>query len=201
MSVIEQRLSSLGDALIDAAAVDLARRDEARRRARMGARSDRDERSRRSTRPRFGTRAKLAMAAVAAALAVPTAAIATGVLSTSEEVADGLPNGAALLVGTDPHCAPVRERIEYECVLSSPPKEMSLRDGYERAIGEWLGEPGEWMGVVEVTVDSDHDVNGGCRSRNVDGTLWRCYLGKAAVRHKIIGGQFLGDHLPGPLQE
>jgi hypothetical protein len=78
---------------------------------------------------------------------------------------------------------------------------MSVRPGYERAIGEWLGEPGEWMGVVEVTVDTDHNVNGGCRSRNADGTLWRCYLGEEAVRKRIIGRRFLGDYLAGPLQE
>jgi len=179
------RLELLGDALIEAAAADLRRRDEPRPRPRR----------------RFSTRARIAVALVALALAVPTAAIATGVLDTSEEVADGLPNGAALLVGTEPHCAPLREGIEYECVLSSPPQEMSVRDGYERAIGEWLGEPGEWMGVVEATVDPDKHVNGGCRSRNVDGTLWRCYLGEEAVRQKIIGQRFLGDYMPEPLQE
>jgi hypothetical protein len=203
VSVGDARLDLLGDALIDAAAADLARRDEARGSGAVaGARSG-SGRARRSAggRRRLGNRAKGVVALVALALAVPTAAIATGVLDTSEEVADGLPGGAALLVGTDPHCAPLREGIEYECVLSSPPKEMSLRDGYERAIGEWLGEPGEWMGVVEATVDPDKHVNGGCRSRNADGTLWRCYLGEEAVRHKIIGRRFLGDYLPEPLQE
>jgi hypothetical protein len=207
MSVDTPRLRLLGDALIEAAAADLARRGSTRGgKAAAGTRSGRDDGEAGAAhfsrgRRRLSTRARVALGLVALALALPAAAIATGVLSTSEEVADGLPNGAALLVGTDPHCAPLREGIEYECVLSSPPKEMSLRDGYERAFGEWLGEPGEWMGVVEVTVDPDKHVNGGCRSRNADGTLWRCYLGEEAVRHKIIGRHFLGDYLPEPLQE
>jgi hypothetical protein len=205
MSAGNPRLELLGDALIDAAAADLARAGvapgseaDARARGRRGA-----ETRRRGTdsRRRLSTRARIALALVALALALPTAAIATGVLDTSEEVADGLPNGAALLVGTDPHCAPLREGVEYECVLSTPPQEMSVRDGYERAIGEWLGEPGEWMGVVEVTVDTDHNVNGGCRSRNADGTLWRCYLGEEAVRRQIIGPRLLGEYLPEPLGE
>jgi hypothetical protein len=209
MSTTEARLRLLGDALVDAAAADLAQSGEEpagapeARRGRVdapparGGRADVPPRR----RSRLSTRAKLAFALVAAALAIPTAAIATGVLSSSEEVAAGLPNGSAMLTGTDPTCAPLREGVVYECVLAKPPQEISLPDGTERAIGEFLGEPGEWMGVVEVTVDADHHVDGGCRSRNLDGTLWRCYLGKAAVRHQIIAGRLLGEYLPEPLQE
>jgi hypothetical protein len=205
MSAADARLELLGDALVDAAAADLARSEAVRggRRASASARGGRraSDGARGGRRRGFTARAKVAVALLAVALAIPTAAIATGVLDTSEEVAQGLPGGAAMLIGTDPHCAPLRKGIEYECVLSKPPHQWSTPAGKERAIGEWLGEPGEWMGAVEATVDPDHHVNGGCRSRNVDGTLWSCYLGKEAVRQRIIGARFLGDYLPEPLQE
>jgi hypothetical protein len=54
------------------------------------------------------------------------------------------------------------------------------------------------MGTVEPTVDATKHVNGGCRSVNAAGTHWRCYIGQAAVDHKIIGAGLLGGYAPKP---
>jgi hypothetical protein len=58
--------------------------------------------------------------------------------------------------------------------------------------------PGDWLGTVEPTVGADSRVNGGCRSLDADGTRWRCWIGREAVRQKTIGAQFLGEEVSGP---
>ena len=87
-------------------------------------------------------------------------------------------------------------------MLSHPPAEVSpLPPGYEPAIGEFRGKPGEWKGYVTVIVDASHHITGGCRAKNGAGTSWRCYLGGASIRHLIIGPKLLDAHVPGPLTE
>jgi len=54
---------------------------------------------------------------------------------------------------------------------------------------------GQFKGTVEPTV-IDRRIDGGCRAINGDGTRWDCYLGEAAVRHKVVAG--LGTYVPGP---
>ena len=55
---------------------------------------------------------------------------------------------------------------------------------------------GHFKGTLEPTIDATHHVNGGCRAVNADGTVWDCYLGQAAVKHKIVPG--IGAYVPGP---
>ncbi len=55
---------------------------------------------------------------------------------------------------------------------------------------------GHFDGVVEPIVNASHHVDGGCRAINPPGTRWDCYLGKAAVAHKVVGD--LGAYSPGP---
>jgi hypothetical protein len=184
MTDIDARLDQLGEALHAAAEDDFA--------AGRGQVTER--------RPGRRRRVQLGLALCALVLAVPALAFATGTFDSDQEVADGLPAGYAMLEGTDPVCATLREEVEYDCVLASPPKEVGPPPGFERAIGEFVGAPGEWKGVVIATVDETHRTNGGCRSMNEDGTDWRCFLGLAAIRHKIIGPKILNDYLPNPVE-
>jgi hypothetical protein len=151
------RLTAFGDALERAAAADLAaaRRRRLRRRAAAGA--------------------------AALVVAVPGVALAASLLSTSD-VERSLPAGTKFLVGTQPHCAVVREGVEYHCTIS----------------GSFKPDEPDLKGTVEPTVDATKHVNGGCRSLRSDGREWECYIGKAAVDQQIIGAGFLGEYAPAP---
>ena len=189
MTVTDPRLPLLGDALREAAAADLARSDETR----SAPAKPRDRRSRRHARPRFRIGTRTAVALVAAALSLPAAAIATGVFSSDQEVAASIPQGTYAFAGTEPTCTTLQAGAEYECVLSrSPSGEVPPGSG------EFVVKPGDWLGVVEGTVDKSRHVNGGCRSQNADGTTWLCYLGMESVRQQILMPSALGQYLPSP---
>jgi hypothetical protein len=158
------RLARLGDALQAATAADLAttRRAAARRR-----------RTRRT-----------GLALIAAAIAVPGAAVAATQLLSTDDVAGSMPAGTLMLQGTEPSCTIVRDQVEYRCTLARAPH------------GEIAA--GQFKGTVEPTVDRHGTVNGGCRSLSADGRDWSCYLGQAAVTQKIIGAGLLGQRSSGP---
>lgn len=161
----------LGDALQAAVAADIAAGERVPVRRRRTWRT-----------PRM----KLAAGLIAAALAVPAVAVAfaAGAFTTSDEVAQSIPNGTLALLGTEPTCTTVREGAEFDCRLAKAP------------VGEL--EPGAWQGTVEPTVDATKHVNGGCRALNGAGTEWRCYVGTEAVRQMIIGASVLGEYAPEP---
>jgi hypothetical protein len=138
--------------------------------------------ARRDLRPRRRRRRRIALAAVAALVIVPGAAVAGYELISEGDVAQSLPAGTLALAGTEPDCTVVRQDVEYHCVLARPP----------------APEVEYWMGTVEPTVDASKHVNGGCRSENAEGTVWRCYIGQEAVRQQIIGPGFLGEYAPAP---
>jgi hypothetical protein len=188
MTIDEPRLALLGDALREAAAADLARTD-ATPAAPARAAGTRSRRTR--PRRRIGTRTAIALAA--AALAIPAAAIATGVLSSDQQVANSIPAGTYAFTGTEPTCTTVREGVEYECVLGKVPN-----GEVPPGSGEYVIEPGDWLGVVEGTVDGSKHVNGGCRSQNAEGTAWTCYLGQESIRQRILMPSALGDYAPEP---
>jgi hypothetical protein len=190
MTDVDPRLEQLGAALRTAAAAELA-----------AAREGRDSIRRRAGR---STRAKVGMALAAAVLAVPAGAFAIGQLSpgqeVAEELAEGLPNGSTVMTGTEPTCTVLRRGIEYDCVLASLPNPEPKEPEAIHIVPEPVrGEPGYWRGYVIVTVDSSRHVNGGCRAENPKGTRWRCFLGEAAVRHKLVVQRFLGDSALGPI--
>jgi hypothetical protein len=151
-------LGRLGDELERAAVADLARGRRRRVRRRIG------------------------FAVAALAVAVPGAAVATGMLIGEDEVARSLPAGTLSLAGTSPTCTVVKQDVEYRCVLARPP----------------APEVSDWKGTVEPTVDATKHVNGGCRSLNSAGTEWQCYIGQAAVEQRIVGPGFLGEYAPSP---
>jgi hypothetical protein len=160
------RLTRLGDELQRRTEADLAV-DGARRRAV----------EHRLARPR-----RLLLAAAAAAVAIPGAAIAASQLIDTNDVARSLPAGTLSLAGTQPSCTVVRQNVEYRCTLGRTP----------------AAEVSDWKGTVESTVDASKHVNGGCRSLASDGRTWQCYIGRAAVEEKIIGDGLLGQYAPAP---
>ena len=140
--------------------------------------------ARRDLRPTRRRRRRVAVAAVVALVAVPgAAAVAAIELISEEEVAASLPAGTLWLQGTEPRCTVVVQDVEYRCALTHPPSDD---------IGE------SWMGAAMPTVDATKHVNGGCRALNAEGTEWRCWIGEAAVKNKIISRGFLGDYAPHP---
>lgn len=190
MTANDPRLPLLGNALQEAAAADLARPAET---SVAPARSEHG-RSRRHTRQRKRIGTRTAVAFVAAALAVPAAAIAMGVFSSEQQVADSIPAGNFSFAGAEPTCTTVREGLEYDCVLVQPPN-GEVPPGSGRSVIK----PGGWLGVVEATVDETKRINGGCRSQNADGTRWLCYLGEESVRQGILAwSRSLGEYLPSP---
>jgi hypothetical protein len=152
------RLIAIGDDLERAARADLAatRRGRTRRRRVLGG-------------------------AAAIAILAPSAALAGGLLSTSD-VARSLPAGTQFLVGTKPACEVVDEGVEYHCTIDRAPQ-SGISD---------------LKGTVEPTVDASRHTNGGCRSLRTDGTEWQCYIGQRAVDEQIIGPGLLGAYSPGP---
>ena len=159
---LDPRLARLGDALLDATRADLAA----------------------AGRDRVRVPRRLAAGLVAAAIAIPGAAVAATRLFGPDDVARSLPAGTLMLQGTEPACTVVHDQVEYRCTLKRAPR------------GEIA--PGQFKGTVEPTVDAHRIVNGGCRSLNADGRTWECYLGRAAVDQQIIGPDFLGTHSSGP---
>jgi hypothetical protein len=138
--------------------------------------------------PRRRGRRRAVFALVAAAIAIPGAALAANALTSPSQVAQSIPLGTLALLHTHPRCTTVTQGVEYDCTLRAAP---SVQGGIA---------PGAWLSTVEPTVDASQHVNGGCRSLNAAGTHWRCYIGQAAVTQKIIGAGFLGQVSYGPGQ-
>ena len=124
----------------------------------------------------------VAVTLAALALAGGVAFAASRALVDEDTVAASLPAGTFSLIGTEPTCTVVREGVEYHCTLARPP----------------APEVEDWTGTVEPTVDATQHVNGGCRALDAAGMEWRCYLGREAVRQRIIGAGFLGEPSAGP---
>jgi hypothetical protein len=204
----DARLESLRRALLVAAGADLAgaeevhpqahpqRRPRPRRRPQPHARSRSQRQPRADARPRWGrsARAKLAFALVAAVLAIPAGAFAIRALGAGHSptldrgAAHGLPASSMAIAATEPTCVTLRRNVEYDCLLSASPGEEP------RAVA---AATGNWRGHVVATVDAGDRVDGGCRSVNVAGTRWHCFLGAAAVHHNLIAPGSLGDYRPG----
>jgi hypothetical protein len=199
----DARLEDIRGALLAAAGADLAgsqevrpARQRSRRQPQPHARPRRRSRTQPNAQPRRSGRAriKLAIAVVAAVLAVPAGALAIRALAADHApgldhgAAPGLPASSMAMVGTEPSCVTLRRNVEYDCLLSASPRE----EPHAVAAGA-----GDWRGYVVATVDTTDHVDGGCRSENVAGTSWHCFLGEAAVHHNLIAPGSLGDYRPG----
>ena len=123
---------------------------------------------RRVRRPRW----RVTAAVLAVAVGAPATALAVSKLISPGQVANSIPAGAFLLRGTKPTCTTVTAGSEYRCTLANRPHQ----------------EPGQarWTGNNEPTVDATKRVSGACVAQNAPGTVWTCYIGQAAVDHKLI---------------
>jgi hypothetical protein len=123
---------------------------------------------RRLRRPRWRATA----AVLAVAVGGPATALAVSNLISSGQVANSIPAGAFLLRGTKPTCTTVTAGSEYRCTLANRPHQ-------ERGQSTWIGNN-------EPTVDANKRVSGACVAQNAPGTVWTCYIGQAAVDHKLL---------------
>ena len=105
----ESRLQAIGDRLERAFAADL----RAHAAPPTGAAQSRSRLTRRRTRWLAG--------AAAMTIAVPGIAYAAGAFTSPQAVANSLPAGAKMLVGSDPSCTVVQADVEYRCTLAHPP--------------------------------------------------------------------------------
>jgi hypothetical protein len=126
-------------------------------------------------------RRRFALLAATLAVVIPGGAIAAALLS-GHDVSQSVVAGGLIFQGTHPDCTPVVEGVEYRCTIDKPAFPMV----------------DDFTNVGYQTVDATQHVNGGCRSLNADGRIWRCWIGQAAVDHKIISQDFLGEVQSGP---
>jgi hypothetical protein len=137
--------------------------------------------ARRDLRPRRRTLVRgLAVAAVVAALG-SGAALASGLFS-SRQVEQGMPAGSAIFGGTHPSCTLQGDGVTYACTLATLPTQEILADH---------------RGAKEL-VTIDRHIAGGCIGQDREGRRWDCYLGREAVKRKILVSDLLGEYAPGP---
>jgi hypothetical protein len=130
-------------------------------------------------RPRRARR--IATGTIVLCVGLGATAVATGVFS-SDDVASGMPAGAAMFGGTHPTCTGPDSSGTFDCHLTSKPTEEILDD---------------YTGTKE-PLAIDHKVAGGCIGQDHAGMRWTCYLGQAAVTHGIVSQGFLGETVMGP---
>lgn len=181
---LPDHLERLGNALHAATADDLASAHPATADDLLSSPTPAERPTTRSRRRPARQRRRIAIGALAAAVLIPSGAVAASMLISTDQVERSLPQGVFALLDTHPTCTVVREGIEFDCTLDRAPR------------GD-VGA-GNWKGTVEPTVDDTKQINGGCRSLNAAGTHWRCYVGKEAVAQQIIDAGLLGERSNGP---
>jgi hypothetical protein len=144
-----------------------------------------------------------------------SAAAATGVFD-SDDVEQGMPNGATIFQGTSPQCTEVEADVVYRCLVPGGPQPITPSVSYQQvqcpedadgaesrciATGSAQdgGEPAvDYEGVIEVLSSADLVVSGGCVGQDRAGTEWLCYVGQRAVDEGLIAQDFLGMQQPAP---
>jgi len=116
------------------------------------------------------------------ALAVPTAVVATSLL-TPREVATGMPGGSAIFTETNPTCVVVTDGVEYRCTLAHAPTMETVPS---------------YLGSKQLLSSPGSTISGGCIGTSADGLHWQCYIGDAAVQHGILVKSLLGQPMSGP---
>jgi hypothetical protein len=132
-------------------------------------------------RTRRATKGLVVFAAVAALL-VPTAVVATSLL-TPHDVATGMPGGSAIFDGTNPTCVVVTEGVDYRCTLAHAPT---------------VETTASYLGSKQLLKGPDATITGGCIATSADGLHWECYIGDAAVQHDILVKSLLGQPVLAP---
>ncbi len=140
---------------------------------------------------RLPSRHLILVAIIVAGVAIAATGLANTLLKSAADEQAGLLAGHTLFEGSLPVCRDT-SAMSFHCTLDSPPTGMAI-----------YGEDGKrtydlFLGVKVETVDSNHDVDGGCVAVSADGRSWDCYLGEAAVTHGIISRDMLGKYHPRP---
>jgi hypothetical protein len=146
---------------------------------------DRNLDASRSTNP-IGRRRIVVLAIAAAVMlgGVGGGLAASGFFTTTPaQEAQGLPDGSATFIGTNPTCTQASAQ-HFQCLLGSAPS-VEYVDG-------------SYLGTKMPSVDASKHIDGGCVATTADGLAWDCYLGQAAVAHGILDASLLGQYEPTP---
>jgi hypothetical protein len=127
-------------------------------------------------------RRRLLLLAATLAVVIPGGGAIAAALLSGHEISESVVAGGLIFQGTHPDCTAVVEGVQYLCTIDKPAFPMV----------------DDFTNVAYQTVDATQHVNGGCRSLAADGKTWRCWIGQAAVDHKIISQDFLGEVQTGP---
>jgi hypothetical protein len=127
-------------------------------------------------------RRRLLLLAATLAVVIPGGGAIAAALLSGHEVSQSVVAGGLIFQGTHPTCTAEVEGVQYLCTIDKPAFPMV----------------DDFTNVAYQTVDATQHVNGGCRSLAADGKTWRCWIGQAAVDHKIISQDFLGEVQTGP---
>jgi hypothetical protein len=127
-------------------------------------------------------RRRLLLLAATLAVVIPGGGAIASALLSGHEVSQSVVAGGLIFQGTHPACTAEIEGVQYLCTIDKPAFPMVE----------------DFTNVAYQTVDATQHVNGGCRSLAADGKTWRCWIGQAAVDHKIISQDFLGEPQTGP---
>jgi len=100
---------------------------------------------------------------------------------TPQQVALGMPAGAAIFAGTDPACALSADATTFRCTLSRAP----------------APEIANFVDTKEPLALGGR-VAGGCLGLDRGGMTWQCYIGQDAIDRAIIGQNLLGQPAPYP---
>lgn len=135
-------------------------------------------------RPRRAGRRTRRIVVISAIAVIGVGGAAAAAVSTmsSDEVSVGLPGGSMIFQGTDPSCS-TSDGVVFDCTLASAPTQEVL---------------GDYTGAAELFVDKDLNIAGGCRGQSADGLKWTCYLGQRAVDEAILSADLLGQYSPSP---
>jgi hypothetical protein len=150
--------------------------------SRIGQALHRNEPAPARTHRSFRATKGLVLLAALGALAVPTAVVATSLL-TPHDVAVGMPGGSAIFTGTNPTCVVVTDGVAYRCTLAHAPTVETAPT---------------YLGSKQILQGTDSTIVGGCIGTSNDGLHWDCYIGDAAVQHGILAKSMLGQPMSGP---
>lgn len=129
----------------------------------------------------LGVTKGLVLIAALVALVVPTAVVATSLL-TPRDIATGMPGGSAIFTGTNPTCVVVTDGVEYRCTLAHAPTVETVPS---------------YLGSKQILQAPDSTISGGCIGTSSDGLHWECYIGDSAVQHGILVKSLLGQPMSG----
>jgi hypothetical protein len=131
---------------------------------------------------RAGRRPVRRIALLLSGLAVVMAGTAAAAgLFSPQQVAVGMPAGAAIFDQTNPTCEASADGTSFRCILATAP----------------APEVSDFTGVKEVLA-IDGVAAGGCIGLDAAGMSWDCYVGQDAVDQGIISQDFLGEPILGP---